>query len=259
LQGVGRDISERKELERKLLEDWTERLRAERELRKLTARLINLQDEERRRIARELHDGATQNIAAIIMNVSRLKETTVDPDPAVAELLDDSQLLATQSLNELRTLSYLLHPPILDQAGLVHALRWFIRGFSERSGIHVDTAGLQNIGRLPQDVETALFRVVQESLTNVRRHSGSDTASILLERAGAEVRLQISDRGHGMRRGACTATDGEAELGVGISGMRQRLIQLGGRLEIDSSENGTTITAVVPAVQERARGQHSGA
>jgi signal transduction histidine kinase len=156
-------------------------------------------------------------------------------------------------------LPYLLHPPILDQAGLARALRWFVRGFSERSGIQVDTSGLQDIGRLSQEAETALFRIVQESLTNVRRHSGSGTASIRLEIKSAQVRLQVSDRGHGMRGRAGGVAAGEnAELGVGISGMRQRLIQLGGRLEIESSENGTTITAVVPAIQGQACGQHAG-
>src|SRR5262249_53381441 len=153
-------------------------------------------------------------------------------------LLSDSQQLAVQSLTELRTLSYLLHPPILDHAGLVRALQWFVRGFSERTGIHVDAVAVGDIGRLPPDIETALFRIVQESLTNVRRHSGSDTASIRLEKGGAEVKLQISDHGHGMLECADNGSaDENAELGVGISGMRQRLTQLGGRLEIESSNN----------------------
>jgi signal transduction histidine kinase len=168
-------------------------------------------------------------------------------------LISDSQELAAHSLTELRTLSYLLHPPILDDAGLVRALQWFVRGFSERSGIHIETVGIHDIGRLPLDIETALFRVVQESLTNVRRHSGSDKASIRLEKVNAEVKLQISDRGHGMPDGAVNGSAGEnVELGVGISGMRERLTQLGGRLEIESSNNGTTITAVVPAIQKQA-------
>jgi PAS domain S-box-containing protein len=241
-------------------EDVTERLRAELEVRTLTARLFSLQDEERRRIARELHDGATQNIAAITMNLGRLVKVTINPSPEITNLLDDSQQLAAQSLSELRTLSYLLHPPILDHAGLVRALQWFVRGFSERTGIHVDAVAVEDIGRLSPEIETALFRIVQESLTNVRRHSGSDTASIRLEKGSAEVKLQISDRGHGMLEGARNASaGGDAEFGVGIAGMRERLIQLGGRLEIESTDNGTTITVVVPTIQGETHSQHSGA
>jgi two-component system, NarL family, sensor kinase len=241
-----------------ITEDFTERLRTELELRKLTARLFKLQDEERRRIARELHDGAAQNIVAIRLNMERLEEVIIDPTPEVTGLLGDSQQLALQSLTELRTLSYLLHPPVLDHAGLVRAVQWFVRGFSQRTGIQIDADAVNDIGRLPPDIETALFRIVQESLTNVRRHSSSDTASIRLEKGNAEVKLQISDRGHGMPEGAGNGSAGEnAELGVGISGMRQRLIQLGGRLEIESSNSGTTITAVVPAIQEEALSQYS--
>jgi len=239
-------------------EDFTGRLGAELELRNLTTRLFKLQDEERRRIARELHDSTAQTLFAITLNLRRLEKVTVNQTPEMTALLSDSQELAAQSVTELRTLSYLLHPPILDDAGLVRALQWFVRGFSERTGIHVDAAAVEDIGRLPRDTETALFRIVQESLTNVRRHSSSDTASVRLEKGNAEVKLQISDRGHGMPEGAGNGSAGEnAELGVGISGMRQRLIQLGGRLEIESSNSGTTITAVVPAIQEEALSQYS--
>ncbi len=234
-------------------EDITERLRVELELRNLTVRLMNLQDEERRRIARELHDGATQNITAILLNLRRMEGVNIDVE--VCELISDSQQIATQCLSELRTLSYLLHPPILDHAGLVRAVQWFVRGFSERSGIHIDVGAVQDIGRLPADIETALFRIVQESLTNVHRHSGSSTASIRLEQERDEIKLQISDRGHGML--ARTSTGDESELGVGVPGMRQRLTQLGGRLEIQSSEKGTTITAVVPAIQQATLSQRS--
>jgi signal transduction histidine kinase len=165
-------------------------------------------------------------------------------------LVSDSQQLAEQALAELRTLSYVLHPPMLDHAGLVGALQCLARGFSERSGIQVDTVGVQDIGRLPQDIETALFRIVQESLTNVRRHSGSDIASIRLEKESAEIKLQIADRGHGIPEPVANGTAEKTQLGVGIAGMRQRLIQLGGRLEIESSTSGTTITVVVPANSE---------
>ncbi len=232
-------------------EDITERLRAELELRTLAGRLINLQDEERRRIARDLHDGTAQDIAAIALNLDRLRDVTINPPPEMTRLVGDSRLLAAQCLTELRTLSYLLHPPLLDHAGLVRAVQSFVRGFSERTGIQVDTVAVQDVGRLSSDIETALFRIVQESLTNVHRHSGSDTATIRLETGTAEIKLQISDRGHGMLHSTHDRSDEFVELGVGIPGMRQRLAQLGGRLEIESSGNGTTITVVVPSIQQQ--------
>src|SRR6185369_12754094 len=153
--------------------------------------------------------------------------------------------LVDQSLKEIRTLSYLLHPPLLDQSGLVSALQWYAEGFSKRSGIYVDVIA-EPIGRLSSDVETALFRVVQEALTNVRRHSCSETASIRLERRTGEVKLEIKDRGRGLPAIKESRSDGLLELGVGIPGMKQRLRQLGGKLEISSSERGTSIIAVVP-------------
>jgi PAS domain S-box-containing protein len=239
-------------------EDFTERRRAELELAKLTTRLFTLQDEERRRIARELHDGAAQNIFAVTLNLNRLENALIDRTPKITGVISDSQQLAEQSLTELRTLSYLLHPPILDQSGLADALLWFARGFSKRSGIKVETAAIQDIGRLAPDVETALFRIVQESLSNVRRHSGSDTASILLEKHDGEVRLQVQDRGHGMSGDTSNGSpDDNAELGVGIPGMRQRLVQLGGRLEIESTDKGTTILAVVPVTRSAPTSQRS--
>ncbi len=243
-------------------EDFTERLRAELELREVSTRLLTLQDQERRRIARELHDGATQNIVAISMDLARLQEIIVNPIPETKELLDECRQIAEESLNELRTISYLLHPPVLDRSGLERALQWFVKGFSERSGIQVDTTAIQDIGRLPGDIETALFRVVQESLTNVRRHSGSNTASIRLEKGSGGVKLQISDCGHGMPVSESPANESNGknvEMGVGIPGMRERMKQLGGRLEIESSKNGTTITVVVPELQIQALSLRSGA
>ena len=151
-------------------------------------------------------------------------------------------------LQEIRTLSYLLHPPLLDQAGLVSALKWYAQGFSKRSGIYVDVFA-EPIDRLPADLELALFRVVQESLANVRHHSGSETASIRLERKSDEISLEIQDKGRGLaNRSDASSKNGEdlIEMGVGIPGMQQRLRQLGGRLEIASNSEGTTITAVVP-------------
>ena len=138
-----------------------------------------------------------------------------------------------------------MHPPLLDQSGLVSALQWYVEGFSKRSGIYVDVIA-QPIGRLSSDVETALFRVVQEALTNVRRHSCSETASIRLERRIGEIQLEIKDRGRGLPPVNQATTDALLEMGVGIPGMKQRLRQLGGKLEIISTEGGTSIVAVVP-------------
>ena len=239
-------------------EDMTERLRAEQELLNLTARLFTLQDEERRRIARELHDGAAQNLFGISINLGNLEKHKSNP-AETSRLIDECQLLAEQSLQEIRTFSYVLHPPILDQAGLALALQWYVEGFTKRSGIYVDLIVLEDIGRLSLEVETALFRIVQESLTNIRRHSGSETASIRLAKRVGEVTLEIADRGTGIpSNGSSDSTDSIAELGVGIPGMRQRLRQLGGNLQIESTDHGTTVFAVVPAAEGNGNGQHSG-
>ncbi|HET6861803.1 MAG TPA: PAS domain S-box protein [Pyrinomonadaceae bacterium] len=226
-------------------EDVTNRMRAEKELVDLTTRLFNIQDEERRRIARELHDGTAQNLFAISINLAKLMQLDQLKANEIEQLLVECQSLGEQSLKEIRTLSYLLHPPLLDQSGLVSALQWYVEGFSKRSGIYVDVIA-QPIGRLSSDVETALFRIVQEALTNVRRHSCSETASIRLERRIGEVQLEINDQGRGLPPINKARADGLPEMGVGIPGMKQRLRQLGGKLEITSSERGTSIVAVVP-------------
>jgi len=222
--------------------DISERKRAEQELQRLTAHLLNLQDEERRRIARELHDVTAQNLFVINLNLSRLQRGRMEPSEAQAALTESSEL-CDQALQEIRTLSYLLHPPMLDQAGLAGALRWYIAGFTKRSGIDIKMAGGPEIGRLPSDIEMALFRIVQESLTNIRRHSGSSFAEIRLEKDEDQVILQIRDQGRGMPK--LVSTESES-LGVGIAGMRQRIRQFGGVLEIESSDQGMVVTARVP-------------
>ena len=236
---IGRDISARKRIEEALRE-------SEQELQRLTVSLLNLQDTERRRLAGELHDVTAQNIFALNMNLARLQRGVVGPAETEA-LLAESRQLCDQALQEIRTLSYLLHPPMLDQAGLVGALRWYVEGFGRRSGIHIDIRRIEEVGRLPGDVETALFRVVQEGLTNISRHSGSSTGSIRLQRQGDQVVLQITDYGHGMSRLALSEAEGPSTLGVGIPAMRQRLRQFEGTLRLESSDQGTTVTASVPA------------
>ena len=226
-------------------QDVTERVRAEQELTQLAAQLFHLQDEERRRIARELHDGTAQNLFGISINLAKLNQLSQDK-PEARRLIDECKSLGNESLQEIRTLSYLLHPPLLDETGLVSALQWYVQGFTKRSGIYVELV-VQPIDRLAPDVELALFRIVQESLTNVRRHSGSETATIRLECKAGHIFLKIQDSGRGLAASEEPEHAGDLiEMGVGIPGMQQRLRQLGGRLEIDSSNEGTTITAVVP-------------
>jgi signal transduction histidine kinase len=213
-------------------------------LQRLTTYLLNLQNEERRRIARELHDVTAQNMFVINMNLSRLQRGRVEPKEAQG-VLSESRELCDQALQEIRTLSYLLHPPMLDQAGLAGAVRWYVAGFIKRSGINIKLLPRPDIGRLRNDVETALFRILQESLTNIKRHSGSSSAEIRLEKEEDQITLQIRDHGRGMQRPASIEVAGES-LGVGIAGMRQRIRQFGGILEIESSDQGMVVTARVP-------------
>jgi len=216
--------------------------RTELELRLLSSRLLDLQDAERRRIARELHDVTAQNLFAIHIALSRLMQQLAGGQRGTVE---QCVALCEQSREEIRTLSYLLHPPMLDEAGLIAALRWYIDGFSKRTGVAVRFVANQDIGRLPIDVETDLFRVVQECLANVHRHSGGRAASVKLHRVDRQIVLQVQDSGHGMppdiRRPRKLAS-----LGVGIPGMRERLGQHKGHLEVKSGPRGTRITAVVP-------------
>ena len=225
----------------------------------LTARLFNSQEEERRRIARELHDVTAQNLFAISINIGQLRRQSFARSSEPGRLLEECEWLCEQSLQEIRTLSYLLHPPLLGEAGLMSALQWYVEGFTKRTGIFVDLIVLENIGRLPSEVEIALFRIVQEGLTNIRRHSGSETASIRLEQRAGAVFLEIRDRGCGMLTGeGREGGEGNRGLGVGIPGMRQRLHQLGGRLEIESNNEGTTVRAVVPVLERKENGVRVG-
>ncbi len=227
--------------------DVTERKRAEHDLRELSGRLLRAQDEERRRIARELHDGTAQNMVAIALNLQRLCERQGNSADKTQELARSSLGLIDQCLSEIRTLSYLLHPPLLDEVGLAAALHWYADGFEKRSGIAVDIQISPELARLPADTEIALFRVVQESLANVYRHAQSRTAAIRLGQTRSDIILTVADEGRGMPDAAgISSGDDIHSLGVGIGGMQVRLRQLGGRLEVASSKRGTTIRAVVP-------------
>jgi two-component system NarL family sensor kinase len=226
-------------------EDVTDITRAEAELNELAGRLLRVQDEERRRIARDLHDTTTQNLVAALMHLDFVRQPSRSVEPT-AGAIEEVRALIDRSVQELRTLSYLLHPPLLEELGLASALKWFIRGFEKRSGIAVDFIS-QGDGRQPPDVESALFRVVQEALTNVHRHSGSLTAEVRLIQESRAIVLEIADRGSGIAGGQkSNDAAGSESLGVGISGMRIRLRQLGGTLDIASTASGTRIRARVP-------------
>jgi two-component system NarL family sensor kinase len=219
-------------------------------LRQLSGRLLQLQDEERRRIARDLHDVTGQKIALLSMSLDRLGRQVNSKDPELEETFEDTRDVARKIGEEIRTLSYLLHPPLLDESGLASAVRWYAEGFQKRSGIHLSVDIAPGLGRLSMEVETALFRVVQESLTNVHRYSGSPDAEIRIFAEGGELHLEVVDHGKGIEAGTARASiDGIASLGVGIPGMRERLRQLGGQLEVDFGRNGTRVFANIPLKQ----------
>jgi PAS domain S-box-containing protein len=227
--------------------DITERVRAEVELRRLSGQLLRLQDEERRRIARDLHDSTGQNLVALATTLSQLHASIPSSSRKLRRLASQSHALADQCIQEVRTLSYLLHPPMLDEAGLEDAIRHYVNGFSERTGIEVKLRVSPRFGRMPPDVEVALFRVVQESLTNIQRHSQSLHATIQLDRGANEINLQISDTGRGTARRDPSGTSGSPfRLGVGIPSMQERVKLIGGQLDIESNDSGTTMRVTIP-------------
>ena len=226
----------------------TAQRRAEASLRQLTGRLLNLQDEERRRIARDLHDTTAQTLSALALNLAIVQtRAKAAGDSRMPELLMESLKLAEQASNELRDLSHLLHPPDLDRIGLVPAIQWHVLRFGERTGIKVSLNLPPDFARLSEDAETALFRVLQESLVNVQRHSGSAVAAVRLQCLDQEVVLEVEDQGSGTPAGLLTEPDQSlASLGVGVAGMHERLRQLGGRLQIESAKGrGTTVRAIL--------------
>jgi signal transduction histidine kinase len=213
-------------------------------LRQLTSRLLNLQDEERRRIARELHDNAGQALSALAMNLSAVADD-LGRLMKTAETVADSAGMVRHMSDDIRTMSYLLHPPLLDEMGLAPALRWFVEGFAERSKIEVKLQCDRNIRRLPREVETAIFRIVQECLTNIHRHSGSSTAAIQVNSSDHDVTVEVWDDGKGISPRMRDQMESGGTLGVGVRGMRERARQLGGSLEISSDGEGTGTRIVV--------------
>jgi signal transduction histidine kinase len=236
------------ELEARVLERTADLDSANENLRGLSARLLQLQDDERRRIARELHDSVGQMLAALNMNLSTVR-ADVERLAKTANALTDSENLVQQMSTEVRTISHLLHPPLLDEAGLASALRWYVDGFVLRSKIKVALDLPEDFGRLPRESETAIFRVVQECLTNIHRHSGSPIARIRLRQRDDHVSVEIEDKGKGIAPEKQEEMNSSGTPGVGIRGMRERLRQLGGTLEFRSNGSGTLVTVELPLTE----------
>jgi len=228
-----------------LLAQLAMRGKAEKSVRRLSAHILDAQDTERRRLARELHDGVGQLFAGIKMEMDMLKKES--PVPALPEVVDSCQRMAEQGLSETRTLSYLLHPPMLDELGFQHAVRWFVEGFSNRSKIAVRLKFSEPFQRLPKQVELVLFRVIQESLANIHRHSGSLEAEINVAEQPEVVRISIRDYGKGIpEKMLRNMEQTSAGAGVGLGGMRERISELDGRFAIESGSGGTTLHISIP-------------
>jgi len=237
------------ELEARVRERTADLDAVNRNLRELSARLMQLQDDERRRIARELHDSVGQTLAALGMNLS-LVRGDVERLAGIVTALNDSENLVREMSSEVRTISHLLHPPLLDEAGLCSALRWYVDGFAQRSKIRVDLDMPDDFSRFSAEMETAIFRVVQECLTNIHRHSESPVAKIRLRHRGNQVVVEIEDKGKGIPPQKQEEMASTGTPGVGIRGMRERLRQLGGTLDIKSTEGGTLVTVRLPVAEK---------
>lgn len=266
---IARDISERKQIER-ALRDSEDRFRTladaletqvqfrtqelqrrnleilqqTEQLRDLSRRLLQTQDEERRHIARELHDSAGQTLAALGMTLARLAQEAKNNPDQLAKSIEDAEGLVQHLTQEIRTTSYLLHPPLLDESGLSSALNWYVQGLRERSGLEIDLRIAEDFGRLPADMELVIFRLVQESLTNVHRHSRSKTAFIRVARKADKVVVEVHDQGNGMSAERLAEIQSQG-AGLGIRGMRERLRHFNGELLVESNGTGTKISATL--------------
>jgi signal transduction histidine kinase len=233
------------ELEKQVQERTAELQQSNQQLRQLSARLIRSQDDERRRIARELHDSAGQYLGAvsIALEVARREQE------AAMSKLGEAGEIAKECAAEIRTISHLLHPPLLEELGLASAAQWYVQGFAVRSGIQVEVEIPKDLDRLGEDVELVLFRILQEALTNIHRHSGSKTASVRIGADSQQAWLDVQDQGKGSGNG--DAGSGEFRPGIGITGMRERVKDLSGTLEIRSDQSGTRVKVMLPLAADR--------
>jgi PAS domain S-box-containing protein len=226
--------------------DIEDRKRAEEELRRVSGQLLRLQDEERRGIARDLHDSTGQDLVALATMLGQVRRSIPSSARKSRNLLSECKALADRCIREVRTLSYVLHPPVLDEAGLGDAIRDYVHGFTERSGIRVELDLSPRLARMAREVELVVFRVVQESLTNIQRHSGSLQAKIRIDH-NSNLTMEISDRGRGVPASASSEKKAlRFKIGVGIRSMQERVQLIGGQLDIDSTSRGTTVRVKIP-------------
>lgn len=238
---------------RTLLVQVAMRTTAEQSVRRLSAHILKAQDEERRRIARDLHDGIGQLFAALVMELDLLAQK-LKGQPEIQERVDGSHQIAAQGLSETRTISYLLHPPMLDELGFEHALKWYVEGFTKRSKVDVALNFSSGFKRPPEAVELVLFRVIQEALTNVHRHSGSTRAEINVTQYPDRINVSIRDFGKGIATDLLRDIEqSSAGAGVGLGGMRERVSELGGHFILESGPEGTVVNALLPISPEDSR------
>ena len=234
-----------REIERRKQQEQIEKKNTE-SYRMLSARILELQDVERRRIARELHDSVGQYLAGLKINLSRLQRHEAEPTHQEQPLVVESLDLTDRAILEVRTISHLLHPPLLDELGFHSAARWYAEGFAKRSGIQVDMQLTEVVERLPKEIELALFRVLQESLTNIHRHANASRVDIEVVCTDDEVVLSVRDNGRGIQRTVLDRFRAGEAGGIGLAGMRERLAELGGTLEVQSQTGGTQVHATLP-------------
>ncbi len=249
---VTRDATEKMLAQRELEESQRKLQASEKSLRQLSLHLLRTQDEERRRIGRDLHDSLGQNLAVLKMKLDSLvNRPSGNPASDAADIKQCAQM-TDEAVKEVRTISYLLYPPMLEEMGLKSAIPWYLEGFMKRSGIVTTFSISANFKRLPSEIELGLFRVLQESLTNVHRHSGSETADVRLSVKDGAAVLEVSDHGQGLKADNFekSGQDWVGALGVGLRGMNERMRQVGGSLEMSSGREGTTITATVPIAED---------
>jgi len=240
------------ELLRAKVRVFAELHRKTQQLEMLNARMTVLQEEERRRIARELHDSVGQLLAAISMNSVLVEAESYKLTPDAAQRISENAAMVQEASKQIRTISHLLHPPLLDEVGLASALQWYVEGFSERSKIDARLDIPRELAGLSKEMELSIFRVVQECLTNIHRHARSSTAGIRIVQDDACLRVEIEDAGKGIPLEKRSTFGSSAHIGVGLRGMRERLRQLGGTLQVQSNSPGTRVTAILPVLRDTA-------